>query len=140
MKSFSDCLRREMLPWNLRVVIIEPGALKTSMLDAYERTWRNLWSQLSTDVQQRWGIDYLNQIITRSVNSPFMTHADNPHRVVGAIRHALSSPTPWLRYRPGWQAKLFFYLLYLPPAWLIDLLLDKALNFRPSGVKDQLIN
>ncbi|CAF1111747.1 unnamed protein product, partial [Adineta ricciae] len=96
MKAFSDCLRREMSPWNLRVSTIEPGALKTPMMETYEQTWRDVWNQLSTDVQQRWGIDYLNKNITKAVNSPFMIHADNPLTVVRAIEHALMKVKPWV--------------------------------------------
>ena len=105
MKSFSDFLRRAMLPWYLRVALIEPGALETSMLDAYDRARRNLSSELFTDVQ-----------------------------------HALLNATPCFLYRPDGQGKLFFYVLYLSPVCLIDVILNKALNFRPSGVQDQLVN
>lgn len=43
LESFSDCLRREMASWGLRVCIIE----------------------LSTDIQDRWGEDFLNDRITK---------------------------------------------------------------------------
>ncbi|CAF3122318.1 unnamed protein product [Rotaria sp. Silwood2] len=32
LESFSDCLRREMSPWNLRVSIIEPGFMRTPII------------------------------------------------------------------------------------------------------------
>jgi dehydrogenase/reductase SDR family protein 7B len=36
LKSFFDCLRVEVAPWNLRVKsIIEPGAMKTPILKSY---------------------------------------------------------------------------------------------------------
>ena len=97
MKSFSGCLRREKLPWNLRVSIIEPGVLIAPMLNAYEKTWRTLWREPSTKVRERCSIDYLNQIITQSINSPFMSHVVNPQIVVEAIPHALASKIIFLR-------------------------------------------
>ncbi|CAF2599725.1 unnamed protein product [Rotaria sp. Silwood2] len=140
LKSFSDCLRREMASWNLRVSIIEPGALRTPMMERYEDTLRNVWNGLPSDVQERWGIDYLNGIITKAINSPFMINADNPSRVVRAVQHAVMNPKPRIHYRPGWQAKVIFYIFYLAPTWLSDKLLVKAINFVPSGVQSQLLN
>ncbi|CAF0872078.1 unnamed protein product [Rotaria sp. Silwood1] len=140
LKSFSDCLRREMVPWNLRVSIIEPGALRTPMLEGYEDTLRNVWNGLPTDVQERWGISYLNSIITKAINSPFMINADDPSRVVRAIQHAVMNSKPHIRYRPGWQGKVIFYLLYLSPTWFSDKLLSKVFNFIPNGVQHQLLS
>lgn len=137
LKSFSDCLRREMAPWNLRVSTIEPGALQTPMLANYEEDWRNIWNKLPNDIQQRWGIDYLNSIIRKSVNSIFMIYADHPSRVVNAIRHALINTKPNIHYRPGWQAQLFFYILYFLPTWLSDQLIGIVFNFVPAGAQYQ---
>ena len=138
LESFSDCLRREMAPWNLRVSIIEPGALRTTMLDGYEATLRDVWNGLTIDVQERWGVEYLNSIIQQAITSAFVIHADDPSRVVGAIEHAVMSTRPRLYYRPGWQAKLFFFVLYLSPTWLSDRLIATVFNFIPRGVEHQL--
>ncbi|CAF3970026.1 unnamed protein product [Rotaria magnacalcarata] len=129
-----------MAPWNLHVSVIEPGALRTPMTEGYENTLRNIWNGLSIDVQERWGINYLNNIITTATNSRFMITADNPSRVVGAIKHAVMNHKPHSHYRPGWQGKVIFYILYLSPVWLSDKLLAKALNCVPSGVQHQLLD
>ncbi|CAF3680644.1 unnamed protein product [Rotaria sordida] len=140
LESFSDCLRREMTPWNLQVSIIEPGAIRTSMNENYADILQNLWNQLSTDIQQRWGMDFLNNLINQGINSPFIKYADDPNKVVQAVQHAIMNINPHIRYRPGWQAKLFFIVLYLPPTWLIDKLLAKAFYFIPAGVQNQYLN
>jgi NAD(P)-dependent dehydrogenase (short-subunit alcohol dehydrogenase family) len=139
-EAFCDCLRREMVPWGLRVSIIEPGTLRTAMTDGYESNLRKLWNELSTDIQQRWGINFLNNIITQSINSPFIIHADDPYKVVRAVQHAVINTNPRIRYRPGWQAKFIFTIFYLPPVWLIDKLLATALHFIPDGVRNQILN
>ncbi|CAF4229556.1 unnamed protein product, partial [Adineta steineri] len=36
-ESFSDCLRREMFAWGLKVCIIEPGWLRTPIMEGHER-------------------------------------------------------------------------------------------------------
>jgi 11-cis-retinol dehydrogenase len=139
LESFSDCLRREMAPWGLQISIVEPGTLRTAMTDGYEENLRKLWNELSSDVQERWGLDFLNNLITQAINSPFIMHADDPYKVVQAIQHAVTSTNPHIRYRPGWQAKLIF-TLYWFPVFLIDKLLAKATSFIPLGVRIQSRN
>jgi len=140
LKSFSDCLRREMFPWNLHVSTIEPGALKTPMMSNYEQIWRNVWNELSIDVQQRWGIDYLNKNINKAMNSSFMINAASPLTVVRAIEHAVMNMKPRIHYRPDWQGKLIFFTLYLFPTWLSDMIIANIWNFVPDGVRHQLVN
>ncbi|CAF3456360.1 unnamed protein product [Rotaria sp. Silwood2] len=140
LESFSDCLRREMAPWNLHISIIEPGALRTPMNEGYANILENLWNELSIDIQERWGIDFLNNLISQGIDSPVMKHPDNPKHVVRAVQHAVMNINPCIRYRPGWQAKLFFITLYLPPTWLIDKLLAKVYCFIPAGVRNQHLN
>jgi NAD(P)-dependent dehydrogenase (short-subunit alcohol dehydrogenase family) len=36
LEAFSDCLRREMAVWNLRVSIIEPGFMKTPVVEGHD--------------------------------------------------------------------------------------------------------
>ena len=136
LTAFSDCLRREMFPWNLHVSIIEPGTLRTPMTEGYESSWRDLWNGLSIDVQQRWGEDFLNNVVNLGIRSPFIQHADDPLSVVRAIQHAVTSQNPRIHYRPGWQAKVIF-ILYWFPAGIVDRILAKALNFLPADVQNQ---
>jgi short-subunit dehydrogenase len=136
LESFSDCLRREMFPWSLHVSIIEPGTLRTTMTEGYADSLQNVWNELSVDTQERWGIDFLNNVITQGINSPFIKHADDPYKVVRAIQHAVMNRNPCIRYRPGWQAKVIL-TLYWFPVWFIDLLLSKVLSFLPDDVRNQ---
>jgi NAD(P)-dependent dehydrogenase (short-subunit alcohol dehydrogenase family) len=36
LESFSDCLRREMFMWGLRVSIIEPGMMRTPIFEGHD--------------------------------------------------------------------------------------------------------
>ena len=36
LESFSDCLRREMAVWGLRVSIIEPGFMRTAIVEGHD--------------------------------------------------------------------------------------------------------
>lgn len=138
LKSFSDCLRQEMSPWNLRVSIVEPGTVKTGMLDNFVQKLNELWNELPIDTKLRWGESYLQDTINGSVNSPFMKYPDDPSRVIKAIQHALTSYEPQLQYRPGWQSKFIFNLFHLSPTGIIDYLLTKGWNLIPDNVRARL--
>ncbi|CAF5176931.1 unnamed protein product, partial [Rotaria sp. Silwood1] len=58
-ESFSDCLRREMVPWGLHVSIIEPGYMRTSILESGVKSFEDSWNQLPNDVKERWGEDFI---------------------------------------------------------------------------------
>ncbi|CAF1085634.1 unnamed protein product [Rotaria sordida] len=140
MESFSDCLRREMSPWNLRVSIIEPGWLRTPIIEGQERAVRDLWNGLSANVRNRWGDDFFNDLVEKSIiKSPFINNAENPIKVVRALQHAVMNTKPHIRYHPDWQAKLFFYPISMLPAWLVDFLMLKLVStsILPAGVNKQ---
>jgi NAD(P)-dependent dehydrogenase (short-subunit alcohol dehydrogenase family) len=139
LESFSDCLRREMAPWGLRVSVIEPGGMRTSFLNQQETFSKNLWNELPSDIQQQWGEDFANKLIKQIVDNPFMNNAEDPVKAVRAIQHAVMNSNPQIRYRPGWQAKLIFIIFILFPDWLVDrLLLAGAAGLIPAGIHNQL--
>jgi NAD(P)-dependent dehydrogenase (short-subunit alcohol dehydrogenase family) len=140
MESFSDCLRREMFPWGLRVSIIEPGVMRTPIIEGIHDHLRNLWDQLSGDVQERWGVGFLNNTMEKWVSSPMILNAEDPMKVVRALQHAVMNTNPRIRYRPGWQSKLIYLLFRFSPVWLQDKFLIYALTFVPAGVRHQLID
>jgi short-subunit dehydrogenase len=137
LESFSDCLRREMIPWHLHVSIIEPGTMRTSMIQGIEHTLRNTWLESPTENQERWGEDFFNSSLKLVVNSPFIRYSESSEKVIQVLEHALMSRTPQIRYRPGWQSSLFFFPLSMFPVWLVDRILSLALSVQPDGVKYQ---
>ena len=142
-ESFSDCLRREMFPWGLRVSIIEPGWLRTPIIQGHDRLVRELWNGLSSDRHQRWGEAFLNDLIESSVtNNLFINNAEDPMKVVRALEHAVMNTEPCIRYLPDLQAKFIFYPPSMFPAWLVDFLMNKFVgpSVIPAGVKNQSEN
>ncbi|CAF1345099.1 unnamed protein product [Rotaria sp. Silwood1] len=125
LESFSDCLRREMVPWSLRVSIIEPGFMRTPIIKGDGKSFADFWSQLSNDVQERWGENFLKTGFNTIKDSPFLKHAEDPTKVVQALQHAVMNTVPHIRYRPGWQSSLIFFPVSNLPAWIVDWLLSK---------------
>jgi NAD(P)-dependent dehydrogenase (short-subunit alcohol dehydrogenase family) len=140
LESFSDCLRREMYPWGLHVSIIEPGYMRTPIIEGQIQVMRKMWDELPNDVKDRWGEDYLINLGNKRVNHILFRTAENPIKVVRAIQHAVMNTKPCIRYRPGWQSSLVFFPLSMLPAWIFDLLLEKTrgLNVIPAGVCKQI--
>jgi NAD(P)-dependent dehydrogenase (short-subunit alcohol dehydrogenase family) len=140
LESFSDCLRREMAAWGLRVSIIEPGFMRTPMIQGHNPFVRNLWNNLSTDVKDRWGEEFFNAEIKQVAANVFIRNAENPNKVVQALRHAVMNTAPRIRYRPGWQSSLFFFPLSMAPTWLVDLFMTKisGSGVLPAGIRKQL--
>ncbi|CAF1593398.1 unnamed protein product [Rotaria sp. Silwood1] len=139
LESFSDCLRREMVPWGLRVSIIEPAFMRTPIIESGPKSFEDLWSQLSNDAQERWGEDFLRAYNKMMSNNLFVKYAEDPMKVVRALQHAVMNTVPRIRYRPGWQASLIFFPISNLPAWIVDWLfsqLDK-LPHVPTSIGKQ---
>ena len=139
LESFSDCLRREMVPWGLYVSIVEPGPMRTPIIEGHGQFIKKFWDESSKDVQERWGEDFVKNETKKLVSGFFYTHAENPDKVVKVLQHAVINSKPEIRYRPGWQSKFFFFPLSMAPAWLVDSILAGGSNsgIKPAGVRKQ---
>jgi len=140
LESFSDCLRREMAVWNLRVSIIEPGFMRTPIVEGHDKSLRNLWNGLADEVKDRWGEELLDKQIQEILNDPFMKNAEDPAKVVQALKHAVMNTVPRIRYRPGWQSSYIMFPMSRGPAWLVDLLMIRPSlrGVLPAGLSKQL--
>ncbi|CAF3258536.1 unnamed protein product [Rotaria socialis] len=140
LESFSDCLRREMAVWGLRVSIIEPGAMRTPIVEGLDLAAHKQWVSIPDDVKERWGEEFFQHQVKKLEKNTVLKMAENPNKVVEALRHAIMNTCPEIRYRPGWQSSLIFFPLSMCPAWFIDFLVemgrDKSVN--PAGVRKQL--
>ena len=127
LESFSDCLRREMAPWGLYVSVIEPGPMRTPINEGHDILMNKLWNRLSVDVQERWGQDFFQSQVKRISDSFVYRYAEDPTKVVRVLQHAIVNSKPEIRYRPGYQSKLFFLPLSMAPAWLVDSIVNRAI-------------
>ena len=139
-EAFSDCLRREMAVWNLRVSIIEPGFMRTAIVEGHDRGAQELWDGLTGEVKDRWGETFLKEQIEQVRKNIFMKYAENPAKVVRALKHAVMNTVPQIRYRPGWQSSYVMFPIATAPAWIADYLMIRP-SMRgtpPAGVLNQL--
>jgi len=118
LEAFSDALRRELAPWNIRVAVIEPGAVKTPIWDKSIKA--------NTDKLEALNDDRL-ELYRKSLDAILDTAARNGANgmdvevVVDSIHHAMTHDHPKTRYLllPGGTP--FFYrtlIRALPDRWL----------------------
>ncbi|CAF3774177.1 unnamed protein product [Adineta steineri] len=140
LESFSDCLRREMHVWGLRVSVIEPGIMRTPIIEKYNQAAHEMSMKLPTDVQERWGKEFFTHHFDKIKNNPLIKLAENPIKVVHAMHHAVISTAPHIRYRVGWQSNFVYFPLSIIPTWLADLYFVKVRGspILPAGVNKQL--
>jgi 11-cis-retinol dehydrogenase len=140
LESFSDCLRREMAIWGLRVSIIEPGIMKTPIIKKHLENVGAVKMQLTADARERWGDEFFTCYFNKMKDNILVKFTEDPIKVVRVLQHAVTSTAPRIRYRPGWQSKFVYFPLSIIPAWLADVYYVKTrtLPVQPASVSKQL--
>jgi len=136
VQGLSDALRREMKVWGIKVIIIEPGVMKTPLWDVpfdKKRMQADI-DQLSPEVQELYGMDYFEEGFESS-KKLVEKLANDPQLVVDVLEEALTTKYPLTRYTVGKDSPLWIFLSYAP-TWLSDFLLglDKS-NPIPAALK-----
>jgi NAD(P)-dependent dehydrogenase (short-subunit alcohol dehydrogenase family) len=119
LEGFSETLRYELAPWNIRVLLIEPGFIATKFQEN---------AQLSQAAQH-----------ADSPYSPFQQasgrrlqrniyRAAPPEAVAATIYRAITHPTPKLRHAVGRDARLILPLRRFLPAGLFERILKRQLG------------
>ncbi|KAJ1160103.1 hypothetical protein NDU88_000605 [Pleurodeles waltl] len=138
VEAFSDSLRREMNPFGVKVVIIEPGFFKTTVTDCkiHQDNIVWAWKQASPEIKQSYGQHYFDKSYKMAEGANVIANS-NLSLVTDCMEHGLTALHPRTRYSAGWDAKLIFLpLSYLPTAVTDALLMLQA----PKIVKSPQIN
>ncbi len=115
VEGLSDCLRLELYQFNVDVVVIEPGAIKTE--------WNTIARQNLRDVS---GDTAYKDLVRKHAN--FLEKGDeqasDPVVVAKTIRRAVNARKPKTRYATGKGAKIILFLQkVLPDRWMDKLFL-----------------
>ncbi|XP_037534738.1 retinol dehydrogenase 5 [Nematolebias whitei] len=133
VECFSDCLRRDIHYFGIKVCIIEPGFFKTPVtnLETIERELHRLWNQLSPEVKASYGDKYLDKFIKIQRLLMKAICDSDLTKVTSCMEHALTAAHPRTRYSAGWDAKLVWIPLSYMPSFVVDIALKLILP-RPS--------
>ncbi|KAH0629130.1 hypothetical protein JD844_010971 [Phrynosoma platyrhinos] len=123
VEAFSDSLRRELLPFGVRVSIIEPGAFITSIAVTSDEGLKSIWDQVPSDIKGCYGQQYLEGYF-KIFKDILKGASNNLYLVTDCMEHALTSRHPRTRYAAGWDAKLFYIPLSYMPASVADYVLS----------------
>ena len=133
LEAVSDSLRRELAPSGVRVVVVEPGAVRTEMLGRAIATADELVSAMTPEQSQRYG-PLVHAVNAQAVSS---TKSGQPAEAAAkVIATAITARRPRTRYTVGRDAALITRMVRLLPDWVLDRVLTAAL--RPHFPKNSI--
>ncbi len=125
LEAVSDALRREVAPFGVEVVVVEPGAVRTEMLGRVVATAQQHAAAMTPEQEQRYG--GLVQAIAAQAASA--TKSAMPAEAAAAvIAEAVTARKPRTRYTVGRDAALLTRLVRILPDRALDRLLAAALR------------
>jgi NAD(P)-dependent dehydrogenase (short-subunit alcohol dehydrogenase family) len=129
MDRATDALRLELLPWNIRVVLVAPGVTKTAI---FEKA-----IQQATPMAERPDNPY-QEMMKRAgqVLEDRMKNAVKPSVMGEVIAKAATARRPRIRYVAPLSAWLQWTASPLIPHRLIDLAIRRALGINPDDSSD----
>ena len=131
LEAVSDSLRRELAPFGVQVVVVEPGAVRTGMLGRAIATAHELASTMTPEQSQRYG--GLVQAVNTQAES-FTKSGLPADAAAKVIAKAVTARKPRTRYTVGRDAALLTRLARFLPDRMLDLLFAAAL--RPHFPKE----
>jgi len=119
MEGWSEGLRQDLWEFGIRVIILEPAFMKTTLVTQdIERTivntLKNAPKELLAEYGENFQADLLNKAVPRATSL-----SDDPAVVVAAYVNAVISKFPKTRYMLGKGSWLFVSFSFLP-SWLFD--------------------
>ncbi|WP_250000907.1 SDR family NAD(P)-dependent oxidoreductase [Actinoplanes sp. M2I2] len=117
LEAVSDSLRREVEPLGVRVVVVEPGGVRTEMATRGVATANHLAAGMTPEQDERYGglVQAINSLMTSGTASGLT--ADAAARVVA---RAVTTRRPRTRYTAGRDAALIIGLARVLPDRTLD--------------------
>jgi len=133
LESYSDILRCEMLPWGVKVVIVEPATMRTPLAMGFADAWLKSFKEATIERQLPYGHEWANKVADFTREGIKQLAAD-PQETISAMLSALEQINPPTRIKTGKVATFLFKPLSLLPDSIRDRVLY-PLSFR--GIKPQ---
>lgn len=118
LEAISDGLRREVRPFGVRVIVVEPGSFRT-----------RIWDKAAAMDVGRYTASAYGPAFARFAGAALRgaKRAPPPDKVVRAVRRALTARRPPLRMIVTARGLIDQYTLWLPARWL-DTLIERYLS------------
>jgi NAD(P)-dependent dehydrogenase (short-subunit alcohol dehydrogenase family) len=120
LEAYSDALRAEVHRFGIKVILIEPGAIKTE--------WDTVALVNLSKYSGKGPYAAMTDTLTNKFRAGYRAGAPGPEVVARTILKALRSTRPAARYAVPFQARLILLLKWLLPDCVMDLALRFLLN------------
>ena len=125
VRSLSAALRRELRPWDIRVALVEPGALDTPIWRKGEEGAEETIGGLPERVRTL----YARQLAALvAATRTIAAGASSPDDAAQAVEHALTASRPRTLYTVGREARIQGALHSVLPARTFDALVARAMK------------
>ncbi|KAL5019259.1 hypothetical protein ScPMuIL_004981 [Solemya velum] len=127
--GFSDCLRREMMKFHVKVITIEPTLYRTNITDQnmLATQCERLWSTAPRAVLEDYGDFYFRSYVEKMKQS-LQRCSRRTDVVIRDMVHAVTSKYPRSRYVPKWKIRVLSDLLLMLPDSIQDWLIDTNMS------------
>lgn len=121
LEAWSDCLRLELAPFGIKVIIIEPGLIETGFGDVVSKA---LLSRTTNSAYRKW-IELVAKA-TRDAYSP--GRGSNPSLIANVVAKAIQAKRPATRYTAGKYAAPMIFIR----KWFGDRIFDRVIMSQMS--------
>ena len=129
LASVTEALRLELAPWNIRVVLVEPGSIYTAAVAKMETSVRKALQEFGTEGRALYGATF-EAMMTKGLARE--RHGSPPEAVAAVVVRAIESRRPRSRYLVGKDARFLAAAAALPPV-LLDALRGRIFGLPPRG-------
>ena len=126
LEGMSDTLRRELLPQDIDVVIVEPGAIETAIWETSKRRAEGIMPQLETHPAMPLYRKFIDSMMERVKR--IEKQAIPAERVAAVVRNSLERSRPAVRVRVGNDAVIGYLLQRILPTRLFDKLIVRDMT------------
>jgi NAD(P)-dependent dehydrogenase (short-subunit alcohol dehydrogenase family) len=126
MEAISDTLRRELKPWGIEVVVVEPGGVVTPIWDRGTDTANRILEEAPPEAEQLYGplIESM-----RAQVAEITANGMQPSEIAEVVHTALTKSRPKTRYLVGSEAKQRARAAAILPDRVFDRLIARTLKW-----------
>ena len=123
VEGLSDSWRRELSMWGIKVILIEPGIMKTPLWDVpfTEASIDLVWNSLNNEQKERFGRDFFIEA-EKTGRELIKKFGGDPKQVVDVLEQTIVAKWPHSRYAVGLDSFIWIGLSYFP-SFISDALL-----------------
>ena len=124
LEAAAEALRMELLPFGMRVSLVEPGVIATPIWETARLAGARNIERMGPQSREFYGraLDAIDQRVANGMNGL------PPEKVAEVVSHALTARRPRTRYLVGRDAKTRLWLQRLLPAFVKDRIVLAALR------------